>query len=96
MLNINIPWKDQADIKGVKVTKIGFRNYSEEIAERTDFRGRSYYWIGGIYKGFEKLEDSDCMAIENSFISISPIKVNDYGIPHEILMNETREFLKKL
>ncbi len=96
MLNVNVPWRLQEDIKGIKVTKVGFRNYSEEIAERTDFRGRSYYWIGGIYRGFQELENSDCQAIDGDFISISPMKVNDYGISHEVLMNNTKEFFKKL
>ena len=96
MLNVNVPWRLQEDIKGIKVTKVGFRNYSEEIAERTDFRGRNYYWIGGIYRGFQELENSDCQAIDGDFISISPMKVNEYGINHEVLMNNTKEFLKKL
>jgi 5'-nucleotidase len=96
MLNVNVPWKKHEDIKGVKVTKVGFRNYSEEIAERTDFRGRNYYWIGGIYRGFEELEDSDCMAIQENFISISPMKVNEYGVNFSELMSETRKFVEKL
>jgi 5'-nucleotidase len=87
---------DKADIKGVKITKVGFRKYSEEIAERVDFRGRNYYWIGGIYRGFEELVDSDCVAIHGDYISISPMKVNDYGVSHEILINEARDFINKI
>jgi 5'-nucleotidase len=96
MLNINVPWKHQDEIKGVKTTKVGFRNYSEEIAERIDFRGRNYYWIGGVYRGFEKLEDSDCLAVDNNFISVSPLKVNEYGISHETLLKDTSTFLSNL
>jgi 5'-nucleotidase len=96
MWNINVPWRLKEDIRGVKVTKVGFRNYSEEIAERVDFRGRNYYWIGGIYRGFEELIDSDCLAINGDYISISPMKINEYGIPHEKLMDDANEFLKKL
>jgi 5'-nucleotidase len=96
MWNINVPWKQNEDIKGVKITKVGFRNYSEEIAERTDFRGRNYYWIGGIYRGFEELEDSDCMAIHEDYISISPMKVNEYGVSHQTLMTDAHDFIKKL
>jgi len=96
MLNINVPWKLQENIRGARVTRVGFRNYSEEIAERTDFRGRNYYWIGGIYRGFEALEESDCMAIHDDCISISPMKVNEYGVSHEELMVETKKFVSKI
>lgn len=92
MLNVNVPWRHHDEIKGVKVTKVGFRNYSEEIAERIDFRGRNYYWIGGIYRGFEELEGSDCQAIHQDYISVTPMKVHEYGISQENLLNITKEF----
>jgi 5'-nucleotidase len=96
VMNINVPWIEEATVKGVKVTKVGFRNYSEDIDERVDFRGRNYYWIGGVYKGYENLSDSDCQAIEDNLISVSPIKLIDYGIPLEDLMGLTRTFLGKV
>lgn len=93
LLNINVPWCHETEIKGLKVTKVGLRNYSEEIDERLDFRGRKYYWIGGIYRGFESLEDSDCLAVEQKMISVSPIKLMDYGLSKEDLMQELNVFL---
>lgn len=93
VLNVNVPWKEESKILGTRVTKVGFRNYSEDIAERVDFRGRNYYWIGGVYKGYQNLPDSDCQAIEESLISVSPVKIMDYGIPLEELMGQTRKFL---
>ena len=96
VMNVNVPWKDKAGIKGVKVTKVGFRNYSEAIDERVDFRGRNYYWIGGIYQGYEKLSDSDCQAIEDDLISVTPIKLMDYGIPLDELIVQTKKFLENV
>ena len=95
MLNINVPWKKESEIKGVKVTKLGFRNYSEEVNPRIDFRGRDYYWIGGAYQGYEKLEDSDCHALEEDRISITPIKLTDYGFSLDELANRTKIFLNE-
>ncbi len=74
ILNINVPWCGEELIKGVKVTKLGFRHYSEDILERTDFRGRNYFWIGGAYQGFEHREFSDCQAVDEKFISVSHLK----------------------
>lgn len=95
LLNVNVPWVEQSEIKGVKVTKTGFRNYSEDIAERVDFRGRNYYWIGGVYQGYANLPDSDCQAVEDKLISVAPVKLMDYGSPMEDLMGQTRKFLRE-
>ena len=75
LLNVNVPNLPLKDIKGIKATSLGFRKYSEEILERSDFRDRQYYWIGGIYKGFVEDVDSDCHAVDQGYISVSPIKM---------------------
>src|SRR5438046_1302315 len=43
ILNVNFP---AGEFKGVRVTKLGKRIYSEAFIERLDPRGRKYYWIG--------------------------------------------------
>lgn len=96
ILNINVPWKSQVEIKGVRVTKVGHRRYSEDIEERIDFRGRNYYWIGGIYKGFESFSDSDCLTVENDFISVTPLKLHDYGEDLDKLIHKTEKFIKEI
>jgi 5'-nucleotidase len=93
LLNINVPWCSEAEILGTRVTRTGLRKYSEDIEERLDFRGRKYYWIGGVYKGFEDFPDSDCQAIEENLISVSPIKLCDYGRSQTDLMDNIRGFL---
>ena len=95
LININVPWLDEVSIKGVRVTKLGFRHYSEDISERIDSRGRNYYWMGGIYEGFRNIPDSDCQAVEENLISLSPIKLIDFEMTQIELMKQTRMFLKK-
>lgn len=95
-LNINVPWCNEAEISGLRVTRVGFRKYSEDIDERLDFRGRKYYWIGGIYKGFENYPDSDCRAIEEKLISVSPVKLCDYGESQSELIEKTKVFFENL
>jgi 5'-nucleotidase len=95
-LNVNVPWLNETEILGTRVTKTGLRNYSQEIDERIDFRGRKYYWIGGIYKGFEDFPDSDCQAINDKMISIAPVKLCDYGRSQVELMEAIKSFLDKI
>lgn len=79
ILNINVPWCSIDSIAGIRFTKLGFRHYSEEILERSDFRGREYFWIGGAYRGFQQDPESDCQAIEDKFVSIGVLKISDFS-----------------
>ena len=96
LLNVNVPWCQESEILGTRVTRTGLRKYSEDIEERIDFRGRKYYWIGGIYKGFEDFENSDCQAIEDKLISVAPVKLCDYGRSQMELMEDLQGFLHEI
>lgn len=85
ILNVNVPNLHLKQVKGYQFTKQGKRNYGDIIAERLDPRGRSYYWIGGDQKGFENIPGSDCNAILDAQVSITPIRVN--LTHHEFLEN---------
>jgi 5'-nucleotidase len=71
LLNINVPDSPQDSIKGISLTKPGFRQYSEVISARTDFKNRDYYWVGGVYSGFDPNSGSDCHAVDQGEISLS-------------------------
>lgn len=73
LLNINVPDCARDELRGLAVTKTGFRYYSEEISERKDFKERKYYWVGGVYSGFEKTQGSDCLAVDQNQISLTPL-----------------------
>ena len=75
LLNINAPNLSDNDIAGHEVTTTGFRRYSEDIQKRQDFRGRDYFWIGGIYEGHSPWESSDGEAIAAKKISVNPINL---------------------
>ena len=93
VLNVNVPDVSEEDIKGTKLTELGMRWYSEEIAPRKDFRGREYFWIGGVYKGHCATEGSDCVAVDNNYVSVSLL--NLLGRPAEKLA-QWNELIKEL
>jgi len=76
LLNVNIPNIDRSGIRGIKVARQGFRYYANEVLRRNDPRGKPYYWIGGPYKGFKASETSDCHAVSEGFVSITPITID--------------------
>lgn len=73
ILNVNFPVQEFA---GVKVTKLGRRVYSEAVIERLDPRGRSYYWIGGGPPTWRPGEGTDFEAIQEGFVSITPLHLD--------------------
>ena len=79
LININVPNLPQNRIKGVRIAATGYQIYSEEVVERQDIRGKSYYWVGGIYQGHRDLPGSDCNAVAEGFISVQlqDLRVND-------------------
>jgi 5'-nucleotidase len=85
-LNVNVPNLAHSEVKGIKITKVGFKHYSEDIEARIDSRGRPYYWITGTYQGFRSHEQTDCQAIDDGFISVTALQVSDLGpnVPHEL------------
>ena len=72
LVNINVPNLGFDQIKGYKLTEIGFRRYSEEIHARIDMRQRDYFWIAGLYEGFNSNPKSDCQAVLDGYVSITP------------------------
>ncbi len=73
ILNVNIPSKD---IKGSKLTILGDRMYENDVEERITPRGKKYFWIGGEVKELEQDKNSDVVAIENGYISITPLNID--------------------
>ena len=73
ILNVNFPL---GDFRGVKVTKLGKRIYSEGVIERLDPRGRKYYWIGGEPPLWRVGEGTDFEAVQDGFISITPLHLD--------------------
>lgn len=76
ILNVNVPNLPKTRIKGFQYTILGNRNYSDIIVEKVDPRGRKYYWIGGDEVDSEELAGSDCTAVANGYVSVTPIRVN--------------------
>ncbi len=74
LLNVNVP--NVADIKGYRITKQGRRIYGEAIVEKVDPRGKKYYWIGTNSTKWYDEAESDFKAIEDHYISVTPIHLD--------------------
>jgi 5'-nucleotidase len=71
LLNINLP---PGTVRGVRVTRQGIKNARPIITEHHDPRGKKYYWIGEEVVGGERSEGTDYFAVEQGFVSITPMR----------------------
>jgi 5'-nucleotidase len=76
LLNVNVPNLPHDQIKGVQVTRLGKRLYNDELIARSDPRGRTYYWIGGIPVHGDIEEGTDVAAIVEGYVSVTPIHMD--------------------
>jgi 5'-nucleotidase len=74
-LNINFPVLTGTRYAKFRFTSLGKRTYRDIIIEKTDPRGKNYYWIAG-KSTWSNIEGSDFMALSEGYVSISPLKMN--------------------
>lgn len=76
LLNVNIPYLKQVDLKGYMVTRQGLRVYHDALDKRIDPRGRPYYWIGGEVPTGVFEEGTDVGAVAEGYVSITPLQLD--------------------
>ncbi len=86
LLNVNVPAVPREQIRGVVITRLGKRIYSDVLVERKDPRGRNYYWIGGEPPSGVIEEGTDIWALANNYISVTPLHMDmtDYRLLREM------------
>lgn len=82
VINVNVPHAPKHALKGWRLTRMGKRHYNENIVERIDPRGGKYYWIGGDDLGFADEDGTDCKAVHEGYVSVTPLQVDltDYRL----------------
>lgn len=73
LLNVNVP---PVVPRGIRITRLGHRVYTEKIVQQRDPRGRTHYWIGAGEPRWEALEGTDMAAIHDGFVSITPLHLD--------------------
>ncbi len=66
----DVPYESRT---GVAITRMGRRNYQDEIRRRADPRGGTYYWVGGAGPTHVQESGTDFEAIEKQQVSVTPL-----------------------
>ena len=82
VLNINFPARPPAEVTEVEVTRQGFRDLRTRFAEqRTDLRGRQYYWLGYRQEPSSPPSGTDLRAAYEGRISVTPLHIDLTHMP---------------
>ena len=76
VLNLNVPYLQLEEIKGIQVTRQGHRIYNDALLKRIDPRGVPYYWMGGEPPTGIPDEGTDYGAIKTGFASLTPLNLD--------------------
>ncbi len=77
LINVNFPPLPAADVKGIRVTRQGFHDYSRgSVVEGRDPRGYRYFWFG--LHAIEHTLDhgTDLEAIDEGYVSVTPLQLD--------------------
>jgi 5'-nucleotidase len=75
-LNVNVPGRAPEELEGALVTRLGQRIYRDVLIRRDDPWGRPYFWIGGEMPTGVPEDGSDIGAVENGFVSVTPLGID--------------------
>ncbi len=76
VLNVNVPYLKESELKGYMITRQGLRVYRDVLDQRIDPRGRPYYWIGGEAPTGIAEEGTDVGALVEGYVSITPLQLD--------------------
>ena len=76
LLNVNVPFLADDQIRGISLTRQGLRVYHSRLDARSDPRGEPYYWIGGDAPTGVPEGGTDVGALADGFVSVTPLQLN--------------------
>jgi len=76
LLNVNLPRVPADEVKGVRLTRLGRRVFSDSLTRMKDPWGRDILWIGGGSVAWSGSEDADFMAVRDGYISVTPLHLD--------------------
>ncbi len=76
LLNVNAPSLPPDQIRGVRVTSQGDRQYVDRLDKRLDPNGKPYYWLGGKIHDRETAPGTDTRAVGDGYIAVTPVQID--------------------
>jgi 5'-nucleotidase len=76
LLNVNLPAVPATEVKGIRLTRLGRRVFSDSLQPMKDPWGRDIFWIGGGSVAWSGSDDSDFRAVKDGYVSVTPLHLD--------------------
>jgi 5'-nucleotidase len=86
LLSINLPPVPAAEVKGIRVTRLARRVYTDSLTRAVDPSGKEYFWIGGGATRWNAPDGTDFQAVQDGFVSVTPLHLDltNYGLLRDV------------
>ncbi len=81
LINVNFPDLPASEVRGITVARQGRHKIGDQLMERTDPRGRPYYWIGPLRETGDGAPGTDITEITRGRITVTPILLDLTSAP---------------
>lgn len=88
LVNVNFPAVAPDAVTGVQVVRHGKRKIGDELTERVDPRGRTYFWIGTLRGEADVSPDTDIAVVFGGGIAVTPL---DLDLTHHPTLQTLRQ-----
>lgn len=92
ILNINVPDCPWESLRGMQVTRLGSRHCSTPAIKSEDPQGNPIYWVGSSGPEQDAGPGTDFYAVNQSFVSITPLHVD---LTLYAILPQLREWLER-
>lgn len=77
LVNVNFPARSPDDVRGIRVTRQGLRDYGRlKIEQRTDMRGFDYFWFGLGAMVETPSHSTDLEAVADGYVAVTPLHLD--------------------
>ncbi len=77
LINVNFPDLPAAQVRGIRASRQGEHEVGDAFEERTDPRGRTYYWIGQDEVGeVHGARGTDLRAVDDGYVAVTPLHLD--------------------
>ncbi|WP_157314799.1 5'/3'-nucleotidase SurE [Chitinibacter sp. FCG-7] len=87
LLNVNVPDLPYESLKGTQITRLGRRHKSASVIRSANPRGDTIWWVGPIGDIADASDGTDFAAVEQGYVSITPLSVDLTAYPQLDMIN---------
>jgi 5'-nucleotidase len=86
LLSINLPPVRPSEVRGIRITRLARRVYTDSLTRALDPSGKEYFWIGGGATQWNAPEGTDFRAVQDGYVSLTPLHLDltNYELLHEV------------